>query len=168
MGENGVEARVRAQLDAMSAEYTVIPCDPAFADTAAFCDRYGFALEDAANTIVVAAKREPGVACACVALATTRLDVNHSVCGLLGVRKASFAPPDLTREVTGMLIGGVTPFGLPETLPVFVDAAVMERASVVVGGGGRSIKLQLAPEVILRVSGARLVPGLAAAAQASA
>ena len=66
-----------------------------------------------ANTIVVAARKEPGVACACVVLATCRLDVNHAVCDLLGVRKASFASAEQTRELTGMMIGGVTPFGLP-------------------------------------------------------
>jgi prolyl-tRNA editing enzyme YbaK/EbsC (Cys-tRNA(Pro) deacylase) len=36
-----------------------------------------------------------------------------------------------------MLVGGVTPFGLPEAVPVLVDAAVMERPSIVLGGGGR-------------------------------
>jgi prolyl-tRNA editing enzyme YbaK/EbsC (Cys-tRNA(Pro) deacylase) len=33
----------------------VLDCDPDFADTAAFCERYGVAPEDSANAIVVAA-----------------------------------------------------------------------------------------------------------------
>ena len=158
---DAIEVRVRAQLDSMGVTYDVLPCDPEFADTAAFCEHYGFAPADSANTIVVAARKEPGVACACVALATTRLDVNHMVCELLGVRKASFAPAEATRELSGMLIGGVTPFGLPEALPVYVDAAVMQRDSVILGGGSRSMKLRLAPSALSRLPSARVVEGLA-------
>ena len=163
-GDAAIEARVRAQLAALGIEYEAIACDPDFADTARFCERYGYALETSANTIVVAARREPGVACACVVPATTRLDVNRTVCGLLGVRKASFASPDATRELTGMLIGGVTPFGLPEHLPVYVDPAVMLQPEVIVGGGSRSLKLRLAPASLLRVPRAVVADGLARAA----
>ena len=37
-------------------EFELFACDPALADTAAFCAAYGFALEDSANTIVVIGK----------------------------------------------------------------------------------------------------------------
>ena len=56
-------------------------------------------------------------------LANTRLDVNRVVRHRLGVRKASFASIDETRDLTGMLIGGVTVFGLPADLPVWIDHA---------------------------------------------
>src|SRR5690349_1763750 len=71
--------------------WRVMDCDPDFADTAAFCERYGVAPEDSANTIVVIGKSDPPVYCACILLATTRLDVNKVVRKLLGTRKASFA-----------------------------------------------------------------------------
>jgi prolyl-tRNA editing enzyme YbaK/EbsC (Cys-tRNA(Pro) deacylase) len=80
----------------------------------------------------------------------------------MGVRRAGFAPPDLTAEVTGMEIGGVTPFGLPDALqPVRVDAAVLERGRVVVGGGDRSVKLVIAAEVLARPPLFEVVEGLA-------
>src|SRR5579862_6104726 len=156
-----IERRVRDRLASLGLEYEPITCDPEFADTAAFCARYGVAPEESANTIVVAARREPGVACACVVLATSRLDVNHAVCELLGVRKASFATADQTREVTGMMIGGVTPFGLGDDLPLYIDSRVVAQESVVIGGGSRSMKIRLAPEGLLRLPGARVVDGLA-------
>ena len=156
-----IEERVRRHLAALGVDHTEIACDPDLADTAAFCAHYGYPLEMSANTIVVAARREPGVACACVVLATNRLDVNHAVCDLLGVRKASFASPDVTRELTGMLIGGVTPFGLPESLPMYVDARVVAREDVIIGVGSRSLKLQIAPESLLRLPNASVVEGLA-------
>ncbi|MGH7687290.1 MAG: YbaK/EbsC family protein [Candidatus Dormibacteria bacterium] len=155
------ERRVRSQLAQFKVAYTEIACDPEFADTATFCEHYGYPLEMSANTIVVAARREPGIACACVVLATQRLDVNHTVCSLLGVRKASFAPAELTRELTGMLIGGVTPFGLPPELPLYIDPAVMQRDQVIVGGGSRSLKLQLPPVGLTALPQAKVVPGLA-------
>lgn len=152
---------MRAQLRRLALPYTEIACDPDFADTAAFCDHYGYPPEMSANTIVVAARKEPGVACACVVLATDRLDVNHTVCGLLGLRKASFASADVTRELTGMLIGGVTPFGLPESLPLYIDSRVMEREAVILGGGSRSLKLQVAPSALAALPAAQVVSGLA-------
>jgi prolyl-tRNA editing enzyme YbaK/EbsC (Cys-tRNA(Pro) deacylase) len=156
-----IESRVRDRLEALAVEHETLACDPDFADTAAFCARYGVPPEQSANTIVVAARKEPGVACACVVLATCRLDVNHAVCDLLEVRKASFASAEQTRELTGMMIGGVTPFGLPEHLPLYIDARVMDQDSIVIGGGSRSMKIRLAPAGLLRLPGARVVEGLA-------
>jgi prolyl-tRNA editing enzyme YbaK/EbsC (Cys-tRNA(Pro) deacylase) len=57
--------------------------DPAFADTAAYCEKYGVPLDRAANTLVVVAKKELRRYAACVVKATTRLDVNHAVRRLL-------------------------------------------------------------------------------------
>lgn len=160
-GDGAIEERVRAHLRESGHEYTEIACDPDFADTTAFCQRYGYPVSMSANTIVVAARKEPGVACACVVLATDRLDVNHTVCSLLEVRKASFAPAEMTRELTGMLIGGVTPFGLPADLPLYIDSRVMAQEQVIVGGGSRSLKLQVAPAALATLPGATIVTGLA-------
>jgi prolyl-tRNA editing enzyme YbaK/EbsC (Cys-tRNA(Pro) deacylase) len=161
-----IEARVRDRLAALGVEHETLACDPDFADTAAFCARYGVPPGQSANTIVVAARKEPGVACACVVLATCRLDVNHAVCDLLGVRKASFAAADQTRDLTGMMIGGVTPFGLPEELPLYIDGHVMTQDTVVIGGGSRSMKIKLAPAGLLRLPGARVIEGLAGIVEA--
>ena len=141
--------------------YELFACDPTLADTAAFCAAYGFALEDSANTIVVVGKATPPVFAACVVLATHRLDVNRSVRTRLGTRKASFASPGETRALTGHEIGGVTVFGLPAGLPVWVDAAVMERERIVLGGGSRSWKVLAPPAILLTIAGVEVVAGLA-------
>ncbi len=148
------------RLDALGVEYEIVPCDPELADTAAFCEAYGYALEDSANTIVVVGKADPPVHAACVVLATTRLDVNKVVRVRLGTRKASFAGAEQTGELTGMAIGGVTPIGLPEGLPLWVDARVMARERIILGGGGRDRKVH-APPSILTALGAEVVEDLA-------
>ncbi len=140
--------------------YELFPCDPALADTAAFCAAYGFAPEDSANTIIVVGKGPEPVYAACVVLATHRLAVNQAVKGRFG-RKSSFATPEETRAITGHEIGGVTVFGLPAGLPVWIDAAVMERARIVLGGGSRSWKVIAPASILLTLPGAEVVQGLA-------
>lgn len=153
--------RLIAALEPLGIDFELFACDPALADTAAFCAAYGFAPEDSANTILVIGKADPPRYAACVVLAPNRLDVNRAVRDRLGTRKASFAPAEATREITGMEIGGVTIFGLPDDLPIWVDARVMRRQRIVVGGGSRSWKVLLAPDALLAIPGAVVVDGLA-------
>ena len=156
-----LEQRVLDHLDSLGASYEAVAIDPTFADTAAFCETYGYSLEDSANAIVIASRRPPGHHCVCLGLATTRLDVNRRVKALLGVSKLSFATAEQTIDLTGMEIGGVTPFGMATDLPIYVDAAVMEVGRAIVGGGTRAMKILLAPEVFGRMESVEIVEGLA-------
>jgi prolyl-tRNA editing enzyme YbaK/EbsC (Cys-tRNA(Pro) deacylase) len=155
------EQAVRTALAKIDIPYEIVPCDPDLADTAAFCAAYGYAPEDSANTILVVGKTSPPVYVACVVLATTRLDVNRVVRGRLGVKKASFADAETTRATTGMEIGGVTAIGLPEGLPVWVDARVMTRHQIVLGGGSRSCKVVGSPQILTKQPLVEVVDGLA-------
>jgi prolyl-tRNA editing enzyme YbaK/EbsC (Cys-tRNA(Pro) deacylase) len=157
-----VSSRVIAHLDRLEADYTVIEIDPELADTASFCEHYGYGLDESANAIVVASRRPQGHYAVCLALATTRLDVNHRVRSLMGVSKLSFADAGTTRELTGMEIGGVTPFGLPPELPILVDRRVMGLERCIVGGGSRSIKISVDPEVLTRIPEVSVEDDLAA------
>ncbi len=154
-------ARLLAALEPLAISFELFPCDPALADTAAFCAAYGFAARDAANTILVAGRADPSPHAACVVLAPFRLDVNRTVRDRLGTRKASFASADDARAITGMEIGGVTVFGLPADLPIWVDSRVMTRERIVLGGGSRSWKVLTAPEMLRRIPGVAVVEGLA-------
>ncbi len=144
---------------ALGVPYELITIDPAYADTAAFCEHYGYALEHSGNTIIVASKREPKQFAACVVLATTQLDVNRRVRQLLGVSRASFATAEEMATLTGMQLGGVTPFALPAGLPLYVDARLMALEWVILGGGERETKIKIAPEVF-RQLGAEIVADL--------
>ena len=161
MNDEAGRERLEAALDPLGVAYELFPCDPALADTAQFCEAYGFSPDESANTIVVVGKADPRRYAACIVLATHRLDVNRAVRDRLGTRKASFAGADETRDLTGMEIGGVTPFGLPIGLPVWIDAAVMARPRVVLGGGSRSWKVIASPEILLQLPSAEAVDGLA-------
>jgi prolyl-tRNA editing enzyme YbaK/EbsC (Cys-tRNA(Pro) deacylase) len=157
---DGVEGRVVAALEALGVPYELHRIDPAFADTAAYCERYGSSPEQAGNTIIVASKKEPRQYAACVVKATRRLDGNHTVRRLMNAPRISFASADETRALTGMMIGGVTVLALPPGLPIYVDDTLMDLPSIVLGGGSRSLKIKTTPEVLRRLPGAVVVAGL--------
>ena len=153
--------RVREVLDGLGVPYEIMTIDPDFADTAQFCAKYGIPLDQSANTIIVASKKEPKQYCACLVLATTRLDVNHAVKKLMNASRVSFATAEETKALTGMLIGGVTVFALPADLPIYIDERVMAPEWIIVGGGGRDTKVKLAPDALRRLPNVTVVPGLA-------
>ena len=57
MDRSILDPQVRKSLDLFRIECDVLECDPAMADTAAFCEHYGFSLAQAANTILVSSKK---------------------------------------------------------------------------------------------------------------
>lgn len=160
MTRNEIEARVLAELDATGVPYEVIECDPEFADTYPFSERYGYPVEMSANTIVIASKKEPKQYVACVVVATRRVDANNAVKKRMGVSKVSFATAEETVALTSMQIGGVTPLALPDDLPLWLDAEVMAQEAVILGGGSRAMKIKVAPTVFEKLARAEVVAGL--------
>jgi prolyl-tRNA editing enzyme YbaK/EbsC (Cys-tRNA(Pro) deacylase) len=156
-----IDGKVTASLDRLGIPYEVMTIDPDFADTARFCERYDIPLENSANTIVVASKKEPKQYCACVVKATTRLDVNHAVRRLMNVSRVSFATSEETKALTGMMIGGVTVLALPADLPIYVDERLMGLEWLILGGGSRSTKVKVSPEIFRRLPNTTVVPNLA-------
>lgn len=147
----------------------VTEIDPALADTAQFCARYGVAPEESANCVVVAARRGgTELLAACVVLATTRADLNNLVRRHLGARKVSFLPMDRAVVETGMEYGGITPFGLPAEWPLLVDAAVVATPKVVVGSGVRRSKLVVAGSALAQLAKAEVLTGLGVPAPSAA
>jgi prolyl-tRNA editing enzyme YbaK/EbsC (Cys-tRNA(Pro) deacylase) len=154
-----LRARRAAEMDTGQVE--VAPIDPALADTAAFCERYGVPPEESVNCVVIAARRGGEVTyAACMVAATTRADVNGLVRRHLGARKASFGPVEVVTALTGMEYGGITPIGLPDGWPVLVDAAVVKLPSTVIGSGIRGSKLRLPGALLAALPGAEVLEGL--------
>jgi len=152
-----------ADLDpATAALIDVAAVDPALADTAAFCEAYGQSLDISANCLVVQGTRG-GVTttAACLALASTRLDVNGAVRRLLDARKATFAPMDDAVAQTAMEYGGITPLGIPSAWRLLLDARVAALPRVIVGAGIRGAKLFLPGALLASLAGAEVIEDLA-------
>ena len=140
----------------------VFEIDPSVSDTAACSAAYGFPMSIGANAVLVGGKRE-GVArqACCLTLAHRRVDVNGYVRSRLGVRKASFLPMDEAVAASGMEYGAITPVGLPDGWAIWVDGAVADTPSVVIGAGLRRAKLVVPGTSLLALPGAERVDDLA-------
>ena len=149
-----LDPNVQQAADALGARYEVLDCNPEWADTDVFCANYNIPRDHAANAILIASKTEPKQYAVCLVLATTKIDVNHAVSKLMGVKRLSFAPAEETKAVTGQAIGGVTVFGLPDAIPLYIDSRIMEKDYVIVGGGNRSTKIKLAPAELQKIPNA--------------
>ena len=78
----------------------------------------------------------------------------------MGASRASFAPAEETREVTGMMIGGVTALALPQELPIYADMRLLEMDYIILGAGSRSGKLKMAPRELGKLLGLEFIEGL--------
>ena len=120
----------------------VAEIDPALSDTTAFCAHYKISLEQAANCVILEAKRgDREWLAACVVLGNTRADVNGLARKTLDARRVSFAPMERAVSETGMEYGAITPLGLPASWPILIDARVAASDAVVIGSGIRASKL---------------------------
>ncbi|MBX3148678.1 hypothetical protein KF728_00880 [Candidatus Obscuribacterales bacterium] len=160
MSTNEPHPTVSAGLKSHGIEYRVFECEDHLADTTIFCEHYNFAPETTANTIIAVGKSTPPKFACCVILATTKLDVNKKISHLLGIKRCSFASAEQTLEFTGMQIGGVTPFGLPD-LPIYLDSRIMDCDEVLLGGGNRTTKVILKPAELLKLPKSEVISGLA-------
>lgn len=155
-----IEKAVEVNLREMGISYELVQINPDFADTDDFCREYGYSLEVCGNTIVVASKRGEKQYSACIVLGSDRLDVNKTVRSLMGVSKLSFASAEETAALTGMAVGGVTPFALPADLQVYADEKLLSVERLILGSGSRSSKILVAPEDLRKLPRVQFVAGL--------
>jgi prolyl-tRNA editing enzyme YbaK/EbsC (Cys-tRNA(Pro) deacylase) len=152
-----LDPRVQEQIDALGIEAEPLACEESLADTAEFCAHYNVSPQEACNTILVALKTTPRTYVACLVRADTKLDVNHKVSELVGIRRMSFASAEETASLTGQMIGGVTVFALPPDMTIYIDERVMEQPRVIVGGGNRTSKVRVDPHALERLPNAKEV-----------
>ena len=151
-----LDPRVQQHIDSLGIDYEPLACEEHLADTAEFCAHYGISSQEACNTILVALKTNPRQYIACLVRADTKLDVNHRVSDLVGVKRLSFASGEETAKLTGQLIGGVTLFALPSEMPIYIDERVMQQPHVILGGGNRTSKIRLDPNTLEKLPNARV------------
>lgn len=144
-----------------AAQVLVAEIHPDVADTAALAAASDVTLEECANCVLVAGRRdgEQRVAAAMVR-GSDRADVNGLVRRTLDVRKASFLPREEAVAGSGMEFGGITPVGLPEGWRVLVDGTVAALPRAVVGSGVRRAKLALPGALLARLPGAEVLDDL--------
>lgn len=66
----------------------------------------------------------------------------------LNVSKLRFAKPEEVREATGFAIGGVSPFGLKQELPVYIDETLLHFDMVYCAAGTPNSMFGISPKVL--------------------
>lgn len=76
----------------------------------------------------------------------------------LGASKASMADVTAAERATGYVAGGISPVGQKRAHPTVLDRSALGFATVYVSGGRRGLDLGIAPDDLVRVTGATVAP----------
>jgi prolyl-tRNA editing enzyme YbaK/EbsC (Cys-tRNA(Pro) deacylase) len=136
--------------------------DPQYMNGSALSDHYDVNLEDGANCIVVRGKRgETRTTAAVLVPVGYRADLNGLVCEKLEAKKVSMAPLEEVIQETGMEYGSITPVGLPESWKILVDSRLMEKETIIVGGGKQISKLRVPTSFLKQLPNVEVIENLA-------
>lgn len=104
-----------------------------------------------ANSLVFAADGDP------ILIMTSgahRVDTDHTA-QVIGCAEIARATPDMVREATGQIIGGVAPCGHPAPVTTYVDTALREFPVIWAAGGTADTMVPLTYEQLLTVTQGR-------------
>jgi Cys-tRNA(Pro)/Cys-tRNA(Cys) deacylase len=126
-------------------EYDHDPASASFGDEAV--EKLGWDAARVFKTLVVAVDGELHVACVPV---SAQLDLKA-----LG-KRVQLADKEQASRTTGYVTGGTSPLGQRKRLPTHVDASALEHETILVNGGRRGLQLELDPNDLVRLTGARV------------
>ena len=75
----------------------------------------------------------------------------------MGVKKLSFANAVKSEEITGMKVGGITPFGLSQKFQIYFDEGLKLSKKIVFGGGSRNFKILIEPIYLPNIPNAQFL-----------
>lgn len=74
----------------------------------------------------------------------------------VGKKKATMVPPAEAEELSGSVIGGISPFGLATPMPIVIDQGAFAHPTIAVSGGSRELKVELTPADLVDMLGATI------------
>jgi len=66
----------------------------------------------------------------------------------IGAKRVEPCRPEVANRHSGYLVGGTSPFGTKKTMPVYVEASILELDEVWLNGGRRGFLVSLSPGVL--------------------
>lgn len=93
----------------------------------------------------------------CVLIGADREVSLKRLAQVTAAKDAVLLTPAEAERITGYRIGGISPFGQRRRVPVLVDRAALDHATVFVNGGRRGLQIELEPSALLRLTDAKVV-----------
>ena len=75
----------------------------------------------------------------------------------IGAKSVQACKPEVAQRHSGYLIGGTSPFGLRKSMPVYVEAGVLDLPRICINGGRRGFLVGIEPQVLVALLGAKAV-----------
>ena len=75
----------------------------------------------------------------------------------IGVRQVEPCTPEAVQRHSGYQVGGTSPFATRRTMPVYVEADILQLPRIAINGGRRGYLVSLDPRVCVELLGARPV-----------
>lgn len=88
---------------------------------------------------------------------TGELDLK-ALAAATGGKRAAMADRAVAERTTGYVRGGISPLGQRKRLPTVIDESALAGDAVFVSAGKRGLQVQLAPDDLVRLTGATLAP----------
>jgi Cys-tRNA(Pro)/Cys-tRNA(Cys) deacylase len=72
-----------------------------------------------------------------------------------GAKDAALLAPAEAERITGYRVGGISPFGQKRRIGVFVEVSALTHPTVIVNGGRRGLQIEVAPNELVALLGAK-------------
>ncbi|GAB3205882.1 Cys-tRNA(Pro) deacylase [Marinactinospora thermotolerans] len=87
----------------------------------------------------------------------TSLDLK-ALAAAVGGKRATMADPRAAERATGYVVGGISPLGQRKRLRTVIDSSATSHPTIFVSAGRRGLQMELAPEELVRLTGAVTAP----------
>jgi Cys-tRNA(Pro) deacylase len=75
----------------------------------------------------------------------------------IGAKSVEPCQPEVANRHSGYLVGGTSPFGTRKTMPVYIEATILDLPRILINGGRRGYLLGIEPQVCVALLTARSV-----------
>jgi Cys-tRNA(Pro)/Cys-tRNA(Cys) deacylase len=150
-----MRTRATQALDRLGIAYDLLEFEAETHTAAEAAQRLGLPADQIFKTLV--ARADDGrVLLACV---PADHDLNlRALARLVGAKRVEMADAAELMRLVGYIKGGVSPLGTRRSLPTFVDAAALRHPRISVSAGVRGLQVWIAPQELVRATGARVEP----------
>lgn len=107
----------------------------------------GYPLEITVKTLVVELARRKY----CLALLPGHVELNlKELAEVTGVKRSAMVDIKTAERLTGYLVGGISPFGTRQKLPVIMEESILGKPQVLINAGQRGKMVKLSPRNIVK------------------